>query len=246
MGIRQKKAARPGVESMEGRELLSGLLVALQASTPQLSASQVVSYASTSHQSVQALSNSSSSNGVYIGSTGPNASANFPASPLLGSGTPTKAELARESFHAKFTGPLTILPGRFTDQKQIIYMKGLGGSTPNWFLRADYSLAVIVPKDPTRQVTGFAFLDDKNNNSGGVVGLDLLATQFDAKGRPTVLTFTADPNVYGGIFFVDSASGTVHITYGKNTATSVFNGRIYVSGLTSPFANADLYSKHSG
>ena len=68
----------------------------------------------------------------------------------------------------------------------------------------------------------------------------------DAKGRPTRLTFTADQNVYGGIFFVDAAAGTVHITYGKNSATAVFNGRIYVSGLTNPFQNVDLYAKNSG
>ena len=93
-------------------------------------------------------------------------------------------------------------------------------------------------------VTGFAFLDDKNNNSGGVVGLDLVAdpTSFDSKGRPTRLTFTADPNVYGGIFFVDSAVGPVTITYHKNTAQAAFNGRIYTSGLTSPFENVDLYN----
>ena len=79
-----------------------------------------------------------------------------------------------------------------------------------------------------------------------MVGLDLLATTFDAQGRPTRLTFTADANVYGGIFYVDSAEGTVHITYGKNSATTTFNGRIYTSGLTNPFENVDLYAQHSG
>ncbi len=249
---RKRREARPTLEPMEGRELLSGLMVALQAPIPQFSPAQEAAIAS--NLSSQATSgtvsakSTTSPNGVYIGANGPNAGATFPSSPILGSGTPTAAELAREKFVAKFSGPSTIKPGRFSDQKQIIYLKGLGGSTPNFFLRGDYSLAIVIPTDPTQPTTGFAFLDDKNNNSGGVVGLDLVAdpTSFDAKGRPTRLTFTADPNVYGGIFFVDSAAGTVNITYGKNSATTVFNGRIYTSGLTSPFQNVDLYAKHSG
>ena len=251
---RRRRNARPNLEPMEGRELLSGLLIALQANVPHLNAAQITSIATnraqvsattTGQVSAKATTDAS---GVYIGAAGPNAGANFPTSPILGVGTPTAKELAREKFHAKFSGPLSIGPGRFSDQKQIIYMRGLGGSTPNFFLHGDYGLALVIPTDPTQPTTGFAFLDDKNNNSGGVVGLDLLAdpTSVDAKGRPTRLTFTADPNVYGGIFYVDSAVGTVNITYGKNTATSVFDGRIYTSGLTSPFQNVDLYAKHSG
>ena len=250
---RKRRNARPSLEPMEGRELLSGLLIALQANVPHLGPAQVAAIATnraqaaaTGQVSAKATTNES---GVYIGATGPNAAAgSFPASPAIGNGTPTAAELAREKFHAKFSGPLSTLPGRFSDQKQIIYMRGLGGSTPNFFLHGDYGLAIVLPTDPTQPTIGFAFLDDKNNNSGGVVGLDLLAdpTSFDAKGRPTRLTFTADQNVYGGIFFVASANGTVHITYGKDSATTVFNGRIYTSGLTSPFQNVDLYRKHSG
>lgn len=252
MDDRKRRKNRLAVEPMEGRELLSGLLVALAAPIPQIGPARAAAIASSlahptsfGNASARGMTNA---NGVYIGATGPNSSATFPTSPILSSGTPTATELAREKFVAKFTGPSIVKPGRFSDQKQILYLRGLGGSTPNFFLRGDYGLAIVIPTDPTQPTTGFAFLDDKNNNSGGVVGLDLLAdpTSFDAKGRPTRLTFTADPNVYGGIFFVDSAVGRVHITYGKNTATTVFSGRIYTSGLTSPFQNVDLYAKHSG
>ena len=192
---------------------------------------------------------------------GPNASADFPVSPLLGQGTPTAAELAREKFTAHFSGPMTTLAPRFSDQSKILYLRGLGGSTPNFFLHGDYSLALVIPKgfspqdpagatDGAGPVTGFAFLDDKNNNSGGVVGLDLLAdpTSFDSKGRPTRLTFTSDPNIYGGIFYVSQSSGTITISYAKNgkSASAAFDGRIYTNGLTSPFQNVDLYAKHSG
>jgi hypothetical protein len=278
MGDQKRRAIRPQLEPMERRELLSGLLVALQASIPQLSVAQEASLASkvasqvttnsapaTGNAVVGGLNTQSAGDGLYNNGNNPQG-ISFPASPIIGTGTPTAAELAREKFVATFQGPLTTLPGRFSDQKQIIFLKGLGGSTPNFFLRGDYSLAIVIPtgfnkanpagtggSDPSvpgyvPPVTGFAFLDDKNNNSGGVVGLDLVAdpTSFDSKGRPTRLTFTADPNIYGGIFSVDSAYGTVHIKYGKNTATTTFNGRIYTSGLTSPFENVDLYAKNSG
>ena len=296
---RRRRDRRPGLEPLEGRELLSGLLIALQSNVPILGPAQVASVASLraeaahGHGQVSAragvgggssglISGSSpgavgtgnarvggtntlfNAGGLYGGGNNPQG-ISFPASPLAGIGTPTAAELAREKFVAHFSGPLSYKPGRFSDQKQIIFLRGLGGSTSNFFLRGDYSLAIVIPtgfdlkhpagtgSDPTAPgyvppVTGFAFLDDKNNNSGGIFGLDLVAdpTSFDAKGRPTRLTFTADPNVYGGIFFVDSAVGTVRITYGKHSAASVFNGRVYTSGLTSPFENVDLYAKHSG
>ena len=289
MGERKRREVRVSVEPIEGRQLLSSLLIALRPSNvPYLSGDQVTSIASTraleaatGRASAQAASatvteapgsgnaspggsNVGSNGGVYNGGNNPEGISFSPA-PIIGNGTPTAAELAREKFVAHFTGPLATQPGRFTDQKQIIFMRGLGGSTKNFFLHGDYSLAFVIPTgfnrahpggtggDPTAPgyvppVTGFAFLDDKNNNSGGVVGLDLVAdpTSFDAKGRPTRLTFTADPNVYGGIFFADAAYGVVSITYGKNSATALFNGRIYTSGLTSPFENVDLYAKHSG
>jgi hypothetical protein len=290
---RKRWIAKPGLEPMDRRELLSGLMIALQAPVPQLSLTQESAIASTLGKPAPAAtasaeevapSNSgpatgnaalggsntqSVGGGLYNGNDNPEG-ITFPNAPIIGTGTPTAAELAREKFVAKFEGPLETVAGRFSDQKQIIFLRGLGSSTQNFFLHADYSLAIVIPTgfNPANPagtgpnnpavppgspsyvppVTGFAFLDDKNNNSGGVVGLDLVAvpTSFDSKGRPTQLTFTADQNVYGGIFYVDAAAGTVTITYGKNTATAVFNGRIYTSGLTNPFENVDLYAKNSG
>ena len=304
MGIR-RSALRLRLEPLEGRNLLSGLLVALQAHSPHpavIQTAEMVAARSPSQISADAGGGgsgggggsssgitgdniSSALAGVYTGNgsannppsgtpIGPNASTGFPLAALLGSGTPTKAELAREKFVAHFSGPMIVAPPRFSDQSKILYLRGLGGSTPNFFLHGDYGLALVFPAgfnpnnpggtgavtstnaDGTTTtvtpgvppVTGFAFLDDKNNNSGGVIGLDLLAdpTSFDSKGRPTRLTFTSDPNVYGGIFFVSQSSGVATIKYGQHTASISFNGRIYTSGLTSPFQNVDLYAKHSG
>lgn len=302
MGDRKRRSAAPSLEPMEGRDLLSGLLVALHPTgVPYLSPSEVASIATTKAHAqaaghVSALAGAGGSGGggggsgsgsgqngsgsatipsggtgLYVGNgvvangspQGPNAAVTFPTAPLLGAAPPTPAELAREKFVAHFYGPMTVQPPRFLDQSKIINMRGLGGSTTNFFLHGDYDLSIVFPagfdpknpggtQDPSQPtpngvppVTGFAFLDDKNNNSGGVVGLDLLAdpTSFDAKGRPTRLTFTSDPNVYGGIFFVSQSSGTVTIAYHKNSASAFFNGRIYTSGLTSPFENVDLYRR---
>ncbi len=163
--------------------------------------------------------------------------------PLIGVG-PTPRELAREKFHAVFSGPFYTGPGRFSNQGATIYYRGLG--TSNTFLHGDYQMAIVYPTDPSQPLVGEAVLQDKNNNSAGILGLPLtgLTPQtYDQKGRPTEMTFTQDPNIYSGIFFVNTASGTVKIKYGRGSATVVFNGLVYTSGLTSPVANSDLYSR---
>ena len=256
------------LEPLEGRSVPSGLLVALQAHAPHLNAAQVAQVASTQAGNATAQAASYDA-GVYSANgtintaaatgtptpAGPNAAVSFPPSPLLGNGTPTRAELARERFVARFSGPMVTLAPRFSDQSKILYMHGLGGSSTKFFLHGDYALALAFPagfnpKNPTASgtVTGFAFLDDKNNNSGATVGFDLSAdpTSFDAKGRPTRLFFTSDPNIYSGIFYVSQSAGVATIKYGRNTATTTFNGRLYVSGLTSPFQNLQQYAQHSG
>jgi hypothetical protein len=107
------------------------------------------------------------------------------------------------------------------------------------------NLGIVTPTDPTKPQTGEAMLQDKNTNSGGAVGLILTPdpNSVDRLGRPTHATFQADPNIYGGIFFADTASGTVDIRYHGQMATVIFRGAIYTSGLTSPLKNADLVAR---
>ena len=66
-------------------------------------------------------------------------------------------------------------------------------------------------------------LNDKSTNSSAIQGLILTGsrTDVDSHGRPTKMTFTADPNVYSGAFFVEAAQGTVSIKYGPNNAIAV-------------------------
>jgi hypothetical protein len=78
------------------------------------------------------------------------------------------------------------------------------------------------------------------------VGFQLQGTtpqSYDKVGRPTKLTFTADPAINSGIFFENTASGTVSIHYSKNSATARFNGLVYTTGLTNPLTNSELYAR---
>jgi hypothetical protein len=176
----------------------------------------------------------------------PGSSALNPAtssSPLIGT-NPTPRELARERFEAYFSGPVYVSGGRFADQAKTLYFRGLGGS--NTFLHGDYQMAIIFPVDPTQPLFGEAFLEDKNNNSGAQIGFQLQGTSpqtYDKAGRPTSFTFTGDPSINAGIFFSNTASGTVQIHYSKGSATAIFHGLVYTTGLTSPLANSDLYSR---
>ena len=91
----------------------------------------------------------------------------------------------------------------------LVYPKGFSAADPGG------------TTDGAGPVTGFAFLDDKNNNSGGVVGLDLVAdpTSFDAKGRPDpASTSPSDANVYGGNLLTSASPRRqpITITYAKN------------------------------
>ncbi len=223
------RRVHPKLEVLEGRKLFSVVPMIAQ-HTPSYSPSALV-----------AAARSGNSGGASV----PGFSLNPATSqtPLIGT-NPTPRELARERFHAYFSGPVYVSRGRFQDQGKTIYFRGIGGS--NTFLHGDYQMAIIFPADPTRPLFGEAYLQDKNNNSGGQLGLQLqgLTPQtFDRQGRPTSLTFSQDPNIYSGIFFADTASGTVKIRYSKGSATAIFDGLVYTAGLTSPLANSDLYSR---
>ncbi len=246
MGDRDGRAARPVVEQMEERALLSGIIAAMVAAQPaapspisQVDARDVTTTPPNTPGSTAglvALSGNTQAQG--------NALNNNSQSPLLGNGLPTPQELARESFRAVFTGRDYTGPGRFTSQGTTYYLRGLGGS--NFFLHGDFNMAIITPTDPTAGFTGEAVLEDKNINSSGIVGFVLTGstTAVDSQGRPTEMTFTADPNIYSGIFDVDAAQGTVNITYGaKNAIKVTFSGLVYTTGLTSPLVNSDLYAR---
>jgi hypothetical protein len=114
-------------------------------------------------------------------------------------------------------------------------------------LHGDFDMGIVTPLDPNKPFLGEAVLQDKNNNSQAIQGFILTGnrTSVDSLGRPTHLTFEADPNIYSGAFFVQAAEGSVDITYGpRNTIAVRFTGLVYTSGLTNPLVNQDMYARH--
>lgn len=245
MSARTRRGLAPALLPLEGRELLSSTGGAWGSASPSLGGADVMQIAQARSHGAEVAAAAASDSAADPGSPGggfpaPNPSA---ASPLLGQGEPTPAERARQRFRAEFSGPFRTLPPRFTDQRQILYLRGIGTSTA--FLHGDYDMAIVLPRDRSQPITGFAYLDDKNTNAGATLGLDLAAdpASLDRKGRPTRLTFTSDPNIYSGTFFVTQSTGVVTVRYGKGNASASFQGRLYVSGLTSTLQNTDLYAR---
>jgi hypothetical protein len=249
MDSHNRRAVRPEVERIEARELLSALTTGLigPAHPPVavlLSQGLAAQEAQVPGTTTTSTSTSQPAKGNTFGvTTGPYV--NGATSPLLTFGTPTPAEAAREKFSAGFGGPFYGGPGRFSDQAHIQYFRGLGSSSA--FLHGDFNMAIVTPTDPNEPFYGDAVLEDKNVNSGGIIGLVLQGnrTDVDQFGRPTKMTFQADPNIYSGVFFIDTASGTVNIHYNNTngSANVVFKGRVYTNGLTNPLVNSDLYSR---
>ena len=237
MGALNRRAVRPSLEPMEGRRLPSSAVIIAMANANPL-------------PSRSALLDAASARGLQAAATPPTGTSS-PAPLVPGQGQPSPQELRRQAFSASFTGPYTIGPGRFSDQARLAFFRGVGGS--NQFLHGDLEMGVVTPTDPTAPLSGAAVMNDKSTNSGGILGLDLAAdpSTLDAKGRPTTLALSNDANIYSGIYFINTSSGTASIryhSYHRNArglvsgiATVTFQGSVYTSGLTNPLRNSDLY-----
>jgi hypothetical protein len=262
MGVRNRRAARPSLEPVEARELLSGIIAVLaSAQAPQVSAATLLAQRLqlSSGAALTASPGNTSASGSVSGAQGGtintggttlpagNSLTDNTASPLFGNGTPTPHELAREAFHAGFQGRSYTGPGRFSNQGTTYYYRGVGGSS--FFLHGDFNMAIVTPTDPSAMFVGEAVLNDKSTGTSGILGLVLVGdrSNVDQFGRPTKMTFTGDPNIYSGAFSVAGAEGTVTIRYGngpKQQTVVTFSGRVYTSGLTSPLVNTDFYARH--
>jgi hypothetical protein len=218
----------PAVEPFESRELLSGIISVLATQgQPVYHPRRMAGGASIETSQV----------------TGSLVSPLFPPPIGPGPGDPTPRELAREQFKAYFSGPAYAAPPRFTSQSEVLFYRGLGGSTQ--FQHGDFQMIINMPRDPTAPILGLAYLQDRNINSAGALGLDLRfdPASLDSRGRPTRGTFTADPSIYSGLDYAFTASGTVTIKYGKGAATVRFQGLLYNSGVTDPLRNMDLQAR---
>lgn len=241
MGRQGCRALRPTIEghALESRQLLSGIIAVMAASAPRPVAAAVA----LSHRlAAPPVIYSGNTGGVGNGS----GLSNNSNTPLLGNGQLSPQEVARETFRAVFTGQLYTGPGRFSSQSTTYNFRGLGGS--NFFLHGDLDMAIVTPADPTAPFLGEAVMNDKSTGSGGILGLILTAsrTAVDSHGRPTQFTFSSDPNIYSGIFFVSASQGTLNLTYGAhNSFKAVFQGLVYTSGLTNPLVNSALYGRNN-
>lgn len=221
----QNRRLIPAVEGVERRELLSAIIDILATQGQQVY-----------HPSHLTGSTSAQATGSIV-------NPNFPPPSGPGLGAPTPRELAREQFKGYFSGPAYAAPPRFTSQSEVLFYRGLGGTTQ--FLHGDYQMIINMPKDLTTPIVGLAYLQDRNINSAGALGLDLTfdSSSLDSRGRPTRGTFTADPNIYSGLDYAFSANGTATIKYGRGTATVRFQGLLYNSGITDPLRNMDLQAR---
>jgi hypothetical protein len=166
-----------------------------------------------------------------------------PVPPLIpGPGQPLPNEVARTRFAASFSGPFLVGPPRYTGESAILDYRGLGTSTQ--FLHGDFQMTIALPNNPAANITGAAFMQDKNLTGGNEIGLDINfdKTTLDKKGRPTQGTWVTDPNIYSGANFFNQGTGTVQIRYSRNgTAAAFFRGHIYTNGITNILRNTNLH-----
>jgi len=157
-------------------------------------------------------------------------------------GVPTRREQHREAFSARFQGPFTTGPGRFTDQAAQTFVTGGGNS--NMFLHADLQLGFFTYKNTSTPATGLAALIVKNvGNTGNELVLDLTGdpTTLDRHGRYTHFSWTVDGSS-GGAFTGATGQGTLRLIYmpggkytkrafGGGTAGAIFTGSVYTNGV---------------
>jgi hypothetical protein len=150
---------------------------------------------------------------------------------LYGSGAaPTKREINRQTFTARWVGQYTIGPPRFSDREDTIHLYGTSGGS-NQFLKGKFNIALFPPADPgatptvgnpfANQVTGVAALIPQNYlQSGSMLVLDLNGTpaaNSDPSALPTQLTWTYDNTTSAGAYAAPAinmqGTGTLTISY---------------------------------
>jgi hypothetical protein len=206
----RNRRRRPVLEGLETRVPLSALATAAAARSD--------TKAATASAAVLALSNQAhvdSPNGLLgAGAPGPflnpaviakAAAQLYPANSPPG--TPSKREIHRQTFTARWIGQYTIGPPRFSDRVSTIHLFGVAGGS-NQFLKGKFQIALFPPADPgatptpgnpyANQITGVAGLFAQNYlQSGALLVLDLNAVPAPGSSPdalPTQLTWTYDSN----------------------------------------------------
>ncbi len=233
---------RPGLESLEARDLPSALHAAAAAST---AAGRGTS--STISQLVSSLY-------APVTTTAPIQVGNqvFPAGsyPVP---QPTAAEVRRQTFSVKFVGTYYVGAPRFSNQSETIHIYSNGKNvTSNWFFHGRAQIILFPPADPTAvpttndpvagQVTGLAAMYAANVLQSGsllfaeVTNVPGVASNDPAdldQGLPSHLQFTIDPGgVSGGIFatpaYITTPATAVPLTGGSGGAVAYNQGAGFI------------------
>jgi hypothetical protein len=240
-----RRAKRPALEPLEGRDLPSGVISAMvnRRLEPHPRPSQGSPLAQTSP--VQVAGGGTS---AYVPGGNPDPSLLAPL------GQPTQRELNRTFFRASYEGPFNVLPGRTDTEARRVFIRGTGTSTA--FLHGNIQILLVVPQDPAAPVIGISSQSDRSINTSGILGFDLTGGQqfLGSHGLPTTLNYTIDINVSAGTFVAASGQGTMQIRYtsqkrhfkgerggpGDGTAYVKIQGLVLTLGATNPLRNADI------
>jgi hypothetical protein len=243
-----RRAKRPVLEPLEGRDLPSGVISAM-ASRASLTRSRP---SQGSPQTVAAPTSQVQEAGGGTSAYVPGGSAD--PSLLAPLGQPTQTELNRTFFRASYEGPFNVLPGRTDTEARQVFIRGTGTSTA--FLHGNIQIHLVVPQDPTAPVLGTSSQNDRNINTSGILGFDLTGDPqlLDSHGLPTTLNYTIDINLASGPFAEASGQGTMQIRYtsqkrhfkgerggpGDGTAYVKIQGLVLTQGASNPLRNSDI------
>ncbi len=264
MGRRNRRGLKPSLETVERRELLSGITAVMSSGSPHSGA-----------RGVPLFAGGSGSGSGSTGSSGGSSSSSFGASITLGSstlnqgpvlnpdgsinnmalaptGTPKPGELRREQFKARFVGPYSIVPGRTTTQATQTLIQGAGTSTT--MLHSDVQIRIVKPIDPSLPFGAVGTIFDRNINTNSALGFDLSAPQqyVDRGGRPNHFpAFTIDVNASAGLYVEAYAQGTLNVRYIPNgrhkpgvlsqgTAIVTIHAQIYAPNASLLLRNVNL------
>jgi hypothetical protein len=198
---------RPTVENLETRDLPSSLGAGTTADRPaSLAASTIVAHPDSPNGLIGKKAPGSFLNPRILRQV---AAALYPSG--TAPGTPTPAEIRRQTFTARWVGQYTIGAPRFSDRAGTIHLYGVEGGA-NEFLKGKFQIALFPPADPgatptpgnpyANQITGVAALFAQNYlQSGSLEVLDLNGTPApgsDPHALPTQLTWTFDSNSSAG------------------------------------------------
>jgi hypothetical protein len=247
---RRHHKRRPILEDLEPRDLPSGASAAAASSVYLALLEREQSLASTSSSQAHIDSPSGLQGTKSAGKFLNAAVIRQAADDLYGSGaTPTKREISRQTFTARWVGSYTIGPPRFNDRADTIHLYGTSGGS-NQFLKGKFDMTIFPPANPgatptvgdpyANQVTGVAALIPQNYlQSGSMLVLDLNSTpgpNADPKTLPTQLSWTYDSNTSAGAYsapgLFTQGTGQLTISYQPSAhpvAGTLGSGKVVVT-----------------